>query len=78
VGVGIAHVSGARAWALAHYEDHQGAWWCIVRPIGASIGAWWKDGQKEPNIAISEQRSAIGKQLYEYVRPAPTFCYALY
>ena len=59
-------------------QDWENAWWCIVRPFGASINAVGPDGQPEPNLANRAQRSEIGQLLYQRLRSAPQFLYALY
>lgn len=58
--------------------DGEGAWWAIVRPIGASLNAVLPDGQPEPGRANRAQRSEIGHQLYARLRQAPPFRYAFY
>lgn len=59
-------------------QDWEGAWWSIVRPYGASINAFDSDGQPEPNLTTGAQRSEIGNLLYQHLRGAPEFRYALF
>lgn len=59
-------------------QDWVGAWWSTVRPYGASINAFDRDGKPEPNLVTPEQRSEIGRALYDLLRTSPAFSYARY
>jgi len=59
-------------------QDWAGAWWCSVRPYGASLNAFDAAGQPEPNLTTRAQRSEIGHLLYQHLRAAPPFRYALF
>jgi hypothetical protein len=59
-------------------QDCEGAWWSTVRPYGASVNAFDASGQPEPNLVTNDQRSEIGRLLYEHLRTAPDFRYALF
>lgn len=60
------------------YSDQSGAWWSIIRPIGASINAYTPSGEPEPNLTDRAQRSIIGQLLYQHLRAAPPFRCAAY
>jgi hypothetical protein len=78
-GLSLTLAGGLTTTCQADYQqtpDH--AWWSVVRPFGASIGGYWNGGKSEPTLMNRDQRSEIGRFLYERLRGAPPFLYALY